>query len=77
MSNATPSTTKKLMTADEFWEFVHRPENLDRDFELIRGEVVEVSRPRTPHGHVCARFVYRLEQYAEQCGQGYVTKNAM
>jgi Uma2 family endonuclease len=77
MSAVTPGagTAKKLMTADEFWEFVHRPENLDRDFELIRGEVVEVSRPRTPHGKVCARLVYRLEQYADQRGQGYVTCN--
>jgi Uma2 family endonuclease len=74
MSTA-PGTAKKLMTADEFWEFVHRPENQDRDFELIRGEVVEVSRPRKPHGHACARLVYRLEQYAEQRGLGYVTCN--
>ncbi|HEV3384128.1 MAG TPA: Uma2 family endonuclease [Gemmata sp.] len=74
----TPSTiglAKKLMTADEFWDFVHKPENENRDFELIRGEVIEVSRPRTPHGLVCARIVYRLEQYAEKCGRGYVTCN--
>jgi Uma2 family endonuclease len=69
---AGASTAKKLMTADEFWEFVHRPENLDRDFELIRGEVVEVSRPRTPHGRVAFRVAYLLEQYAERVGRGYV-----
>lgn len=76
MSTTPPgaAAAKKLMTADEFWEFVHRPENLDRDFELIRGEVVEVSRPRTPHGKVSARLVYRLEQYAERRGLGYVTR---
>jgi Uma2 family endonuclease len=72
MSTA-PGTAKKLMTADEFWEFVHRPENLDRDFDLIRGEVVEVSRPRTPHGIICSRLVFRLQEYAERRGQGYVT----
>src|SRR4051812_44329256 len=75
MSAATPGagTARKLMTADEFWEFVHRPENLDRDFDLIRGEVVEVSRPRTPHGIICSRLVFRLQEYAERRGQGYVT----
>lgn len=73
--SATPpgaSAAKKLMTADEFWEFVHRPENLDRDFELIRGEVVEVSRPRTPHGIIVARICSLLDRYAESVGRGYV-----
>jgi Uma2 family endonuclease len=72
---STIRTAKKLMTANEFWEFVHKPENENRDFELIRGEVIEVSRPRIPHGLICARIVYRLEQYAEKCGRGYVTCN--
>jgi Uma2 family endonuclease len=72
---STIRTAKKLMTADEFWEFVHKPENENRDFELIRGEVIEVSRPRTPHGHICAHFVFLLKKYAEQCGRGYVTCN--
>src|ERR1700685_679848 len=71
----TVGTQKKLMTTDEFWDFVHLPENENRDFELIRGEVIELSRPRVPHGHVCARFVFRLQQYAERCGHGYVTCN--
>lgn len=66
---------KKLMTVDEFWDFVHLPENEDRDFELIRGEVVEMSRPRNPHGLVCANIVYCLRLYAEQCGRGYVICN--
>ena len=74
MSATTPGagTAKKLMTADEFWEFVHRPENQDRDFELMRGEVVEVPRPRHPHGRTAFRIGYLLEQYAERVGRGYV-----
>jgi Uma2 family endonuclease len=75
---STPPTVgipKKLMSADEFWEFVHLPENENRDFELIRGRVIEVSRPRTPHGNVCAQIVFRLQLYAQQCGCGYVTCN--
>lgn len=74
MSTTPPGApaAKKLMTADEFWEFVHRPENLDRDFELIRGEVVEVSRPRTPHGIIVARICSLLDRYAELVGRGYV-----
>jgi Uma2 family endonuclease len=68
-------TPKKLMTADEFWDFVHRPENENRDFELIRGEVVEVSRPTHPHGRVSFRVGMMLELYAERVGRGYVVTN--
>jgi Uma2 family endonuclease len=73
MSTTTPpiGTAKKLMTTDEFWEFVHRPENQDRDFELIRGEVVEMPRPRRPHGSVVIRIGSLLDRYAESVGRGY------
>ena len=37
--------TTSLMTADEFYEFVHQPENRNCIFELDRGKVVEMSRP--------------------------------
>jgi hypothetical protein len=44
----------RKMTVDDFFEFVHRPENDGRCFELVRGEVIELSRPTRPHGIVCA-----------------------
>jgi Uma2 family endonuclease len=71
---SAPTTTKR-MTAEEFYEFVHRPENVDRCFELVRGEVIEVSRPTRPHGVVCVRVGRLLDAYAEQRGSGYVTSN--
>jgi hypothetical protein len=37
--------TTKRMTAEEFFEFVHRPENANRWFELVRGEVIELPPP--------------------------------
>ncbi len=52
-----------LMTADEFWDFVHRPENRDRIFELERGKVVELSRPGEVHGVVCANVMWILGAY--------------
>ncbi|MGL4549693.1 MAG: Uma2 family endonuclease [Gemmataceae bacterium] len=75
MSTATPGTANKLMTADEFWEFVHRPENQDRDFELIRGEVVEVSRPTNPHGIVAGLVAFELQLYVRSTRRGYVQIN--
>ena len=49
MSTATATAR---MTADEFLEFVNRPENEGRWFELVRGEVIELSPPTKKHGVV-------------------------
>lgn len=73
MSAAT--TAKALMTADQFWEFVHRPENRDRDFELLRGEVIEVSRPTQSHGAAALQAAFELELYARSVRKGYVVTN--
>lgn len=72
---APPSPPTRLMTADEFWDFVHLPENEDRDFELIRGKVVEMSRPTLPHGRVCTNVGFELETWARRLGRGYVVSN--
>lgn len=68
------TVSNKLMTAEEFWDFVQRPENRDRRFDLIRGEVVEMSRPGKLHGVVCAAIVVILWAYAQRT-QGYVCAN--
>lgn len=64
-----------LMTASEFWDFVHRPENRDRIFELERGTVVELSRPGELHGVVCANVVWLLGGYIRRRRKGYVCGN--
>lgn len=43
----------KLMTAEEFYDWVHQPGNEDRLFELEEAEVVEMPPPRKLHGFVC------------------------
>ncbi len=76
MSPTQPAAEPKtLLTVDEYWEFVNRPENADRLFELRRGEVIELSRPKKPHGIVCARITGRLDRYVEERGVGYVECN--
>ncbi len=69
------ATTKKLMTAEEFCDWVHQPEQADRWFELVRGEVIELPPPAKPHGAVCMRVGYYLTAYVEQRGRGYTTCN--
>jgi Uma2 family endonuclease len=68
-------TTTKRMTADEFADWVLRPENEARHFELYRGEVQEVSRPGERHGVICANVVTVLNLYKRETKKGYVLCN--
>jgi Uma2 family endonuclease len=70
-----PKAMTDAMTADEFFEWCHRPENRDKHYELERGRVVEVSRPGERHGFVCANGVGILWNYTFQRGKGYVLSN--
>src|SRR5260370_42694385 len=74
MSSAI-GATPKLMTAEEFFEFVRRPENETRWFELVRGEVIELSRPTLPHGVVCGNAAGLLWNYTFSRRKGFVAIN--
>jgi Uma2 family endonuclease len=69
------SVLTKLMTAEEFFDFVNLPKNRDRHFELEEGEVVEVSRPGEKHGVTCNNCAYVLTAYTRQRKKGYVCTN--
>src|SRR6478735_2980432 len=72
----TAQTTTKLMTAEEFYEFVHLPENANRRLDLVRGEVVEaMSRPGDLHAVVCSNVTYLLGGYVRQTKRGRVVCN--
>ncbi len=68
-------TAKKLMTAEEFWEWANRLENQDKHYELDRGEMVEVTRPAEFHGVLCAWIAHLLWSYALQRGRGCICSN--
>lgn len=63
------------MTVDEFYEWVIRPKNQDKFFELDEGEVVEVPPPGELHGILCAWIIHLLWKYVEARGKGYVCSN--
>ncbi len=65
----------KLMTADEFYKWVHRPENAGRWFELLRGEVIELPPPMRRHGAVTGNAVRILGNYTFKRRKGYVASN--
>jgi Uma2 family endonuclease len=64
--------TEQLMTAEEFFDWVHRPENDGKHFELERGRAVEVPRPGERHGVVAANLAYILGNHSRQLNRGYL-----
>jgi Uma2 family endonuclease len=63
------------MTAEEFCAWVQRPENEDRRWELVRGELIEMPREGRRHGFVCAGLAYLLQTHSRQQGCGYALCN--
>jgi Uma2 family endonuclease len=70
---ATAAT--KLLTAEEYFDWANSPENRDKYCELVRGEIVEMSRPGRRHGFVCANVVWILGQFVRQRRKGYICSN--
>jgi Uma2 family endonuclease len=75
MSAVATSPAKKLMTADEFYEFCNLPRNENKSFELVRGEVIEMPGPSVYHGVVIMNVGIELKMYARRVKQGYVAGN--
>lgn len=65
----------KPITAEEFYEWLSRPENYGRFFELERGEIIPVPPPGKYHGFVCGNVARILGNYAVARRQGYVCTN--
>ena len=69
------ATATQLMTAEEFFDWVHQPENQDRVFELERGEIIEMPPAGKYHGFVCANAAGILLTFAAKRRKGYVCAN--
>ena len=64
---------KQTYTSGEFLDFINQPENLDRLFELIDGEIIVVS---PSYGYVSAiamQIVFFIKLYLRNNPIGYVT----
>jgi hypothetical protein len=53
---------RTVFTNEDFWEFVLRPENADKNFELHEGVLVEVPSPSALHSLIVTevKFYIRL-----------------
>jgi len=59
-----------LITAEQFAEM-----QFDGPCELVRGEIVAMTRPDQSHGNVCARVAFALMRWAVPNHRGEVTTN--
>ena len=67
--------TTPTMTAEEFFDWANRPENANKNYELDRGEVVEVPSPIREHGYVCWLVIKFLTEYLTRRGEGHLLTN--
>ncbi len=65
----------KSRTAEEFFDWVHRPENRDRHFEFEDGELVEMALPGERHGVVCGNVAGLLWNHTPKRKKGYLCTN--
>jgi Uma2 family endonuclease len=55
-------TQQRAVTVEEFEQFLRAPENLDRLFELIQGEIVE-KMPTEEQGYIAGIFITKLNNF--------------
>ena len=63
-------TAPALVTIDQFLEM-----QFDGPVELVRGEIVELTRPDQSHGNVCAHVSFALMRWAYPQRLGQITTN--
>lgn len=64
---------ERFLTADRFLEMMEQPEYLDRVFELVEGEPIEMSKPARIHGIVVANLTAEIVYFVKRRGLGEVT----
>jgi len=61
---------ERRYTLADLHEIEQRPENANKTFELINGEVREVNPPKPNHAYTADRFYIAFNAYAEQTESG-------
>lgn len=75
MATNTTTTTPNNLTIDQFVEWAGRPENVNRTFELDRGEVLEVPPPIRGHGFYRWLVIKLLTEFVTRRGSGHLLTN--
>ncbi len=63
----------RYITAERFLDLLEQPEYQDRSFDLVEGELVEMSKPTWKHGIITMRLAVQIANYVEANDLGAVT----
>lgn len=64
---------QRLYDVDDLWELLSQSGNDERRYELIDGELREMSGPGGKHGRSATKFARFLDEFAEEHSLGVVT----
>ncbi|MDE2855301.1 MAG: Uma2 family endonuclease [Chloroflexota bacterium] len=64
---------QRLYDVDDLWEYGLREEYRDKDYELIDGVIIEMTKPGTRHGQLVIRLGRYLDIFVEENDLGIVT----
>lgn len=64
---------ERVHDVDSFWHFVCQPENANRHFELINGEIVEMPQPGEEHGFLAGEVYHHFRLFDPQRKLGIPT----
>lgn len=67
------NTQTELLSAADLWEISHLPDNAGRRFELINGELLEMSPAGGEHGGIAAAILAYVWNFVIPRRLGYVT----
>ncbi|MCY3916134.1 MAG: Uma2 family endonuclease [Chloroflexi bacterium] len=68
--------TERIYDVDAFWRFVCQPENADKFFELIDGEIAEMAPPGEEHGYLAGDIFHYFRLFDPQRKLGIPTVEA-
>ncbi len=64
---------QRLYDVDDLWELGSQEEHRDKDYELIDGAIIEMTKPGGRHGKLVIRLGHYLYAYVEDNLLGHVT----
>jgi len=67
---------QRVYDVDEFWRFACQPENANRRFELINGELVEMPAPGEEHGFIAGEIAFYIRLFDSDRKLGILTVEA-